>query len=1033
MSNQNRMALFAGTTEGRELADELMKKRPEVAVDAFVVSEYGARLLPSYENLHIHVGRLDESDMERLFRKEHYALVVDATHPYAAEVTKNLHRAAENAGIRYLRVRRLDEPLTDQEKACCIGVSSLESAVSYLKQSTGNILLTTGCKELPAFSNIPDFERRVYARMLPTDAAVDAGRKVHLSGRHLILMQGPFSEEMNRVLLKDTDAQILVTKMSGREGGFLEKVKAAKSLHRKVLIILPPEEKEIRDEEVTDERNALSKIGRILHCGTSEIQISVDKSEKQLMKEEKKNTRESNSRQGKIGRKFTVIGMGPGDPALVSDRAIQAILNADTLIGASRMIGMAETLLAQDEAREKHSKAMPNVLISFIPSEIRQYLDDHQEAKNIVLLYSGSIRVYSGASSIDKIAGPGDEIERIDGMSSVDYFKKICHIPEPSQLISVHGREMDAPAAIRANVQKGVRTLVLLGGSKTLQDICQALTQRKNQSERLKVTDTEANQIEKKSELNECIKVTVGERLSYPDQRIRAGRPEDFADADIDSLSIACFENVVCPSVMIAAPKSGSGKTTVTCGLIRALQRRQHRVMSFKCGPDYIDPMFHASTLGVPTGNLDSFFTDEQTLRTVMKKGIQNNAADISVIEGVMGLYDGLGGTSLQASSYEVSRMTGAPIILVVDVRGASLTLVPILEGILQFADEMTANRIQGIILNRASAGFYPTLKKMIEEELAKAGYDIPVLGYLPINPEFAVPSRHLGLVSPSELKERRKWADGIADQMEQTVDLDAIERIAICQSRFSEAVADIDKGKNDVLGLDGSGEVSRKTNEGAGPEVIMSKTPVPVRIAVAKDEAFSFYYSENEDLLRELGAEVIHFSPLRDESFPQNVQGLVLGGGYPELFLEALWKNGTMRHQIRDAVNKGLPTIAECGGFMYLLDELKTADGKVYPMCGSIHGSGYETKKLVRFGYFEAETKREGLYGPKGMYFRGHEFHYWDATVIGDGFHLEKPLGKRNWDEIVYTDTLAAGFPHFYWPGQVEAIQSFLDHCRVY
>ena len=451
--------------------------------------------------------------------------------------------------------------------------------------------------------------------------------------------------------------------------------------------------------------------------------------------------------------------------------------------------------------------------------------------------------------------------------------------------------------------------------------------------------------------------------------------------------------------ILIAAPKSGSGKTTVTCALLGALKAKGIQVRACKCGPDYIDPMFHRLVLGIPSGNLDTFFTDEAMTGAILKKHAEG--ADLTVLEGAMGFFDGRGGTSGRGSACEIASVTKTPVILVADAKGASVSLAAVVRGLLSFEAQssLPGNGIAGVILNRVSASYYPRLKAVIEENCG-----VPVLGYLPQMRELSVPSRHLGLISPGELEDAQLWTETITRQAEATIDLDTVLGIA-------EAAAAI-PGRSGVF------------------EKRIPKLSETVRIAVARDEAFSFYYEENDMVLKEMGAELVPFSPLHDRELPQDIDGLILGGGYPELFVKAL-KKGEIRKVIRKAVRNGLPCIAECGGFLYLNRTLEDAEGHSGKMAGVLNGHGFPTGKLCRFGYCEAKTLRGGLFGDAGTVLRGHEFHHWDTDANGDGMLLTKPLSGKTEAGVVYTDTLAAGFPHFYYAGCPDAAYAFLEKCR--
>lgn len=442
--------------------------------------------------------------------------------------------------------------------------------------------------------------------------------------------------------------------------------------------------------------------------------------------------------------------------------------------------------------------------------------------------------------------------------------------------------------------------------------------------------------------------------------------------------------------VLFAAPKSGSGKTMVTCGMIALCRKRQLKTVSFKCGPDYIDPMFHRKALDIPSGNLDTFFTDRETTRYLLAKKAQN--ADIAILEGVMGYYDGLAGKSEKASTYEVAAVTETPVILVVDGKGASVSLAAVIKGMMDYRKD---SRIAGVLLNRVSSGYYSRLKELIEGECG-----IPVLGYLSELPDLQVPSRHLGLIAPQELASFQEWISQVADAMEKTVDVEGILQIA------------------------------RKAPFIKGKAPCIKKLSREVKIAVARDEAFSFYYSENLELMEEMGARLVPFSPLHDKGLPEDADGLLLGGGYPENFGKELEAAEQMRTSVRQACERGMPVLAECGGFMYLQKELQVKDGSTFQMAGVLDGKAVPAGKLCRFGYMEAEAKQAGVFGAMAGRMRGHEFHYFDCTENGDGFVIEKPLSEREYEGIVYTNSMAAGFPHFYYYSNPDMLYEFLLNC---
>ena len=437
--------------------------------------------------------------------------------------------------------------------------------------------------------------------------------------------------------------------------------------------------------------------------------------------------------------------------------------------------------------------------------------------------------------------------------------------------------------------------------------------------------------------------------------------------------------------IMIAGVRSGSGKTTITCGIIKALTRRGLNVHAFKCGPDYIDPMFHNRVLGVPSKNLDLFFTNEETTRGLYASG---NDSDISVIEGVMGLYDGIGGISLEASSYHLADTLKTPVVLVLDAHGMGRSIIAELKGFLALDD---SHLIKGVILNRVSASLYETIKPVIEKETATK-----VLGYFPKTENIGLESRHLGLVLPSEINELETTLGRVADIVDECIDIDGL------------------------LGLaDGTDIIE--------PECQIVEPPIERRVAIALDEAFCFYYEDNLKMLKKAGVKLIPFSPVHDDRLPDNIDGLILGGGYPELYLEQLSNNKSMLASVRSAILAGLPSIAECGGFMYLHDEIKDRLGTSYSMAGVIKGSCEYRGKLVRFGYLTIEEKTSNYITTGDGRIKGHEFHYYDSTNNGSDCVSVKPDGIRSWESAHVTDTNWWGFAHLYYPSNPEFVKAFV------
>ncbi len=429
--------------------------------------------------------------------------------------------------------------------------------------------------------------------------------------------------------------------------------------------------------------------------------------------------------------------------------------------------------------------------------------------------------------------------------------------------------------------------------------------------------------------------------------------------------------------ILIAGTHSGCGKTTVTLAVLAALKKRALAVSAFKCGPDYIDPMFHRKAIGVPSRNLDPFFCTGEQLRTSIAK----TAGDIAVIEGVMGYYDGVGVDGV-FSTYDVANKTDTPVILVVDAKGMYASAGAVIQGYRSFRVD---SRIRGVIFNNASPMLYPGLREIA------VSIGVTPLGYLPHAENASIGSRHLGLITAEEITDIQQKLDRLATLCIECIDLDGVLQLASTASPLHASTVET--------------------------------APIgQVRIAVARDAAFCFLYQENLELLSQLGVEFIFFSPLADAALPENIGGLYLPGGYPELYAKELSENRAMCQAVAAAVTGRLPTIAECGGFLYLHDTLDS-----YPMVGVIHGAGYKTNKLKRFGYVTLTAKRHNLLCQAGETIRAHSFHYYDSGDAGNDFLAEKPFSMQNWDCIHATDTLYAGFPHLYFPANRNFAESYV------
>lgn len=478
---------------------------------------------------------------------------------------------------------------------------------------------------------------------------------------------------------------------------------------------------------------------------------------------------------------------------------------------------------------------------------------------------------------------------------------------------------------------------------------------------------------------------------------------------------------------MIAAPKSGSGKTMITCALLQLLKASGKNVLSYKCGPDYIDPMFHKKVLGVPSKNLDTFFTDEKT--TVQLFLDERADGDFAVLEGVMGLYDGLGGIYEQGSSYHLAKVTQTPIILVVDAKGMGKSVLALIAGFLQYD---THHLIKGVLLNRMSKGYYDIIKPLIEKELS-----VKVVGYFPEQKDIGLSSRHLGLVMPDELSDIKKQLNETADRLKKTIDMDLFIDIAEVADEIGDSES-ADKDKRQTLK---NAELMRLQDQNN-----------TVNIAVAMDEAFCFYYEDNLRMLEKCGAKLQYFSPLHDTCLPEDCDAMLLGGGYPELYAKELSKNVSMLNAIKKAFRAGMPTVAECGGFMYLHayirnicddnDEKNNADTQnntdiqndmnKSKLVGALDGGCHFKGKLVRFGYIELAEKYSNFLPPNEK-IKAHEFHYYDSTDNGADCIATKPATGRSYDCVISHDNYWLGFPHLYYPSNPHFAESLVRKAYEY
>lgn len=447
------------------------------------------------------------------------------------------------------------------------------------------------------------------------------------------------------------------------------------------------------------------------------------------------------------------------------------------------------------------------------------------------------------------------------------------------------------------------------------------------------------------------------------------------------------------PRILLAGMNSGCGKTSITCGILKALTDRGIRIQSYKCGPDYIDPMLHSHITGQPCRNLDPFFSTEEELRELMAK--DSRKAEFSVVEGVMGYYDGIG-VSSEKSTHTVSAATGTPTILIINVKGMSHTMIPLIQGMLEYRE----NPVHGVILNRCSKGLYQMMKPELERILP-----IKVVGYFPNDDRVHIGSRHLGLMTAAEIQNLDEVIQSLGAMAEESIDLDLLLQ----------------------LGEEAEALPAHESAMGA------SHVAPAARIAVAWDKAFCFYYQENLDILRQSGAELVFFSPVNDRSLPENIGGIYLGGGYPETYRKELSENISMKEEICRAAEAGMPVLAECGGFMYTCENLIETDGSAMPMLGLIPTDVQMTPRLsMDFGYVTMGAQQDTPFFDKGTQIHVHEFHYSKAAKRGEVCRMEKSTG-RSWTGMHVRGNVLAGYPHLYFHNCPEVAGRFVRLAAEY
>jgi len=450
--------------------------------------------------------------------------------------------------------------------------------------------------------------------------------------------------------------------------------------------------------------------------------------------------------------------------------------------------------------------------------------------------------------------------------------------------------------------------------------------------------------------------------------------------------------------IMISATTSSTGKTTIACGLMRALKKRGMDVQPFKVGPDYIDTEYHAKSCGNKSRNLDEFMLPSEEIKYIFGKNSENK--DISIVEGVMGLYDGYGASKDYCSSASISKMIECPVILVIDAKSMAASSAALVYGFKNIDPDV---KIEGVIVNNVNTeSHYSILKQSIEEYTG-----VPVLGRIPRDEKFGLSSRHLGLTPSFEVEELEEKLDYVASKLEEYLDIDKILQIA----ENGENIYDKERRK----------DIRNITN---------------VKLGLAYDKAFNFYYKDNLELLEEMGVELIKFSPLYDEKLPL-CDGLYIGGGFPEVFAKELAANKSLLLDIKEKSRQGMPIYAECGGLMYLGEQVDDLDGNFHQMTGIFSGVSKMQSKLQRFGYCSGKSEQDTAISKKGQIVRGHEFHYSTfESSQENAYEMYKKMSngdEKIWGGGFATDNTLGTYLHTHFCGDYEIPKNLIRNMELY
>lgn len=489
------------------------------------------------------------------------------------------------------------------------------------------------------------------------------------------------------------------------------------------------------------------------------------------------------------------------------------------------------------------------------------------------------------------------------------------------------------------------------------------------------------------------------------------------------------------PRLVIGGTTSGVGKSTIALGLMAALSRRGLTVQPYKVGPDYIDPSYHTKAAGRPSRNLDGWMLSDAIVLELFGRGAEG--ADIALVEGVMGLFDGVSGLDETGSTAQMAKLLDAPVLLVVDVSATARSAAAMALGYARLDPDL---KVAGVILNRIATSRHRDWTKEAIEGLTR----LPVLGALPQLPALELPERHLGLIPVAERPRIDAFLETLIPLVEAHLDLDRILALARSAPALPLPSGLLHKSPPPVPSPSeggGSGRGCRlRTFMHMGlPQangVLRRDTEAPTcvaRIVMANDEAFSFYYADSLDLLTAAGADLKAFSPMHDRALPEGAQGLYIGGGFPEQFADRLTANDALRRQILEAARDGMPIYAECGGLMYLTEGIVDCDGHAYPMVGAIPGRAVMERGRLTIGYVEVEPLHDNILAMPGMHLRGHEFHCAQWECPGPACAAYRILNQNGRLEGYRRGNLLATFVHLHLAIDPSLARRFVASCARY